>query len=285
MLINRLPREPENKKTTRGKAPHANPVTPTGPATPPRTLKNKRIMSTKINDLGLTRLTLASHAQCHQEVVALIEAVTPEKLHLEALAPQYAAAVTAEQQVVNRPTAYAETAAMQQADHVRDLTISLLFNLVDAYALSPKDAQQKSAHTLVTLLLPYRGIQAHEMHRQTTETSGLITALGEAAPVAALTALGLTALPEALDDANSDFLTAEAQRDKEALRRQPVSQADSKQLRLQADALYHQIVDTVNAYTLIQPTAEITDFVARMNVIVDKYRNVVANQAKKSPKE
>ncbi|MEI3468552.1 MAG: DUF6261 family protein [Bacteroides intestinalis] len=237
-------------------------------------------MATKINNVPLSQLTLASHAQCHQEVTALIESLTAEKLHLETLAPQYAAAVTAEQQVVNRPTAYAETADMQQADHVRDLTLSLLFNLVDAYAGSPKDAQQKSAHTLVSLLLPYRGIQTHEMHRQTTETSGLITALGETSADAALTALGLDDLPEALDTANANFLKAEAQRDKEALRRQPVSQADSKQLRLQADALYRQVVDTVNAYTLIQPSAEITDFVARMNVIVAKYRNVVANQAK-----
>lgn len=190
-------------------------------------------MATKINNVPLSQLTLASHAQCHQEVTALIESLTPEKLHLEALAPQYAAAVTAEQQVVNRPTAYAETADMQQADHVRDLTLSLLFNLVDAYAGSPKDAQQKSAHTLVSLLLPYRGIQTHEMHRQTTETSGLVTALGETS----------------------------------------------------ADALYRQVVDTVNAYTLIQPSAEITDFVARMNVIVAKYRNVVANQAKTKKEE
>lgn len=52
-----------------------------------------------------------------------------------------------------------------------------------------------------------------------------------------------------------------------------------------ADALYHQVVDTVNAYTLIQPAAEITDFVARMNVIVAKYRNVVANQAKTKKEE
>ena len=45
------------------------------------------------------------------------------------------------------------------------------------------------------------------------------------------------------------------------------------------------MVDTVNAYTLIQPSAEITDFVARMNVIVAKYRNVVANQAKTKKEE
>lgn len=240
--------------------------------------------TTKINSIGVTQLTLASHAQFHQEISLLVQSITPEKLHLEALAAPYEAAIATEMEVVNRPTAYAETGEMQAADHERDLTLSLCFNLVDAYAASPDGDEQSAAHTLATLLLPYRSIQSHEMHRETTEVDGLIAALDAPAAIDALKALHIEDMAERLDTVNSRFRALEARRDAEALRRQPVSEAHSKLLRQQTDELYHRIADTTNAYCMIQPTDDLANFAARANVIVAKYKNVIANQGKTKKK-
>ena len=63
-----------------------------------------------------------------------------------------------------------------------------------------------------------------------------------------------------------------------------MKEADTRALRTAADQQYHAMADTVNAYTLVNPTTELTTFVSRMNVLIDKYRTVIANQGK-TPKK
>ena len=241
-------------------------------------------MATKIQNLATTQLTLASHVQFHTEAAALIAEPTAEKLHLTTLYPLYQTAVGAESDVVNRPTAYAETQQMRDADHRRDLAVSLLFNLTGAFALSPLVTHTHAAATLAALISPYRGIQGHEMNRQTTEVDGLTAALAEPAAAAALEALDIEVTAELLAAANTGFKSATAARDTEALRRQPVKEADTKQLRAATDDLYRQLVEQTNAYAIIQPTEDLTAFITRMNVLVAKYKVVIANQGKTTKK-
>jgi len=237
-------------------------------------------MAIKIKNLGTTSLTIAAHAKFHGEVIALINAAT-EILHLEAIHPQYLAAITAEDEVVNRPGVYAETKQMQTADHNRDMGISLTFNLTDAYLRSPLTAQSAAAEQVSVAINPYRNIQSHEMNRETQELEGLITTLSDKSLAEPLKTLGMSGIPEMLTSLNADFTAAIKARDAEALNRQPIKEADTHQLRNATDTLYHQVVDTVNAYALIQPAKEIDAFVQQMNVLVDKYKNVIANQGKR----
>lgn len=238
-------------------------------------------MATKIKTLGITSLTIAAHAKFHGEVLELITIATPEALHLDVLAPAYQDAATAENGVVNRPSAYAETRQMQTADHARDQAVSLLFNLTDAYLRSPKASHADTAEKIAVTVGPYRNIQSHEMNRETQEVSGLIDALADKSMTEPLKSLGMDFIVEMLDELNADFTSAVAARDAEALSRQPVKEADSRQLRSACDDFYHQVVDTVNAYALIQPTKEITAFAEKMNVLTEKYKLVIANQGKK----
>jgi len=191
----------------------------------------------------------------------------------------------AESDVVNRPTAYAETEKMRQADHNRDMVVSLIFNLVDAYCTSTRFIKAKSAKSVQAALSPYRGIQSHEMNRQTTEVEGMIKTLCDTSVQPSMEALGITDTIEELIDANNEFKSNAAQRDAEALRRQPVKEADTKELRSATDELYRKIVEQTNAYAIIQSTADIVSFIDRMNVLVAKYKTVIANQGKKKGEE
>lgn len=242
-------------------------------------------MATKINSINNARLTLASHVQFHTEVVALITEVTYSALHLESIYPIYKIVLKEETSVVNRPTAYVETQQMAEADHTRDLAVSLIFNLTDAFSASPLASHSKAATTIAIAMRPYRSIQSHEMNRQTTEVDGMLKALAETAVAAALTTLKIESTVQILSDANAGFKAATAARDAEALRRQPVKEADTRILRADTDEQYHRVIETVSAYAVIDLTDEISTFIDRMNVLIDKYKLVIANQGKSKKTE
>lgn len=238
-------------------------------------------MAAKIQNIACTQFTLAGHVKFNSEVNALIAEFTPVKLHLETIAPQYNAAVNAENNVVNRPTMYAETQRMHEADHERDLSIALVRNLVNAYAASPIKSHSATAAILVAIIAPYRGMQVHEMNRQTTEVDSMCDALRKPAATAALAALHIEETVAQLDLANSNFKAATAARDAESLRRQHIKDADTRTLRAVTNTLYRQMVEQVNAYAIVQPSDEIVSFIDRMNVLVARYKVVIANQGKK----
>ena len=237
-------------------------------------------MATKINSINNARLPIASHVQFHTEATDLIASATAAALHLDAIYPAYKAAVTAENEVVNRPTTYAETQRIAEADHVRDRTVSLIFNLTYAFAVSPLASQRGAAATVGAAIRPYHGIRDHELNRQTAEVDSMTAALGESAVRTALAILNIGYVTQELVRANDEFKAATAARDAEALRRQPVKEAVTRTLRACTDTQYRRAVEIVNAFAIVAPSAEMTDFIDRMNVLIDKYRFVIANQGK-----
>ena len=54
-----------------------------------------------------------------------------------------------------------------------------------------------------------------------------------------------------------------------------VEDLDSEQVVDQANALYDQIVQTVNAYAIVQPTDELLAFINDLNGIVGIYADIV----------
>ena len=225
-------------------------------------------------------MTIASHVQFHTEATDLIASATAAALHLDAIYPAYKAAVTAENEVVNRPTTFAETQQIAEADRTRDLTISLIFNLTYAFTTSPSATQRAAAATIGAAIRPYRGIRRHELTRQTAEVDSMIAAIGETAVRTALTTLNIGYVVQDLARANADYKAATAARDAEALRRQPIKEAVTRTLRAETDVQYRRIVETVNAYAIVTPDAEIAHFIDRMNVLIDKYKFVIAYQGR-----
>ena len=237
-------------------------------------------MGTKINMFGTTKLTLAAHAQFNELVAGQIAASDLEALHLTVLAPQYLAVVAAEKEAVNRPSAYAETPQMIAVDRLRDLSVSLVFNLIDAYLKSPSTAEQLAAEHLHAVVAPYRGIQKHEYNRQTTEVDGLIASISAAA-IADLTLLSLTSAVEQMDAHNAAFKALLAERTVDVGTRAPVANESTGTLRRTTDTLYRTLVETVNAFAIAIPSAAIETFAVSINALITQYEMVAANQGKK----
>ena len=247
-----------------------------------RFIKKISVMATKINSFGITKLTLAAHAQFHMLISTLITGSDLEALHLTTLAPQYLAATAAEKEIVNRPSAYTETPELIAIDHNRDLAVSLAFNLIDTFMKSPNQADQSAATFMHAIVAPYRDIQGHEYNRETSEITGLIEALS-AAPTDKINLLALSSPIELMDTYNAAFIATKAERYTDIAARTPIAEADTRERRGAADTLYKQIVEQTNAYATIAPTAEITAFISTVNSYVAEYKIIVANQGKQKP--
>jgi hypothetical protein len=236
-------------------------------------------MANQIISFGVTQLTLAAHAQFHGVVCSILAEADLAALHLENLAPQYLVASAAEKEAVNRPDSFSETPQMVEVDRKRDLAVSLTFNLVNAFLRSTNAAEIAAAQRMDAIISPYSAIQAHEYNRETTEIEGLLAALN-AAPPADLNLLGLISPLEQLDTHNAAFKAIKAERSVDVVARGPISETDTRELRATLDTLYRQIVQTVNAFAIAIPSAELDTFAAAINAEIAQYKVVAANQGK-----
>ena len=91
----------------------------------------------------------------------------------------------------------------------------------------------------------------------------------------AVAALGLEAEIDALEAANNAFDEAFEQRTQEAAAHADLSDLDSKELLDDAARIYAEIVQTVNAYAIVQPTDEINAFIQTVNGYVVSFSEII----------
>ena len=242
-------------------------------------------MATKTRDLAVTHLTKGAHCDFHTRVDNLVTATGPEKLHLEALAPDYHAAVKVEASIVNRETTFVATATMKEADQRRDYLLSTFNSVVNAHQWNPIAAKKESYIFLNALLAPYKNIREHEYSRETSEVTGLVEALGADEAMPHVTTLGLTEELAALAQANAAFAMEFDKKVQELAERAPQSDIDTREARQACDTLYYQLCDLVNAYALIQPTDEIIQFINQLNGIIAAFDSIADNTGKKKKEE
>lgn len=231
-------------------------------------------MNDQINKFGLSQLTLGATCDFHTKVNTEIQTATAAALHLEQLAPAYAAAIANLQSVVNRQTAFVSTVSMKETDADRDHLVGVIRSVTNAHDTSPIAAKREAAVLLKAKLAPYAGIGKHEYSKQTAEVKGMIALLKLPENTAAIAALHLDEELEELEKANNAFEQAFTGKIDESAKRQPQSDLDSRALCDQANALYEQITRTVNAYAIVQPTDEIRAFIERMNGVVSVYASI-----------
>ena len=83
--------------------------------------------------------------------------------------------------------------------------------------------------------------------------------------------MGLTEEVEALREANAAFEAKFLEKTEEMSARMVQSDVKSEDAVAEANALYQDIVQTVNAYAIVQPTDEINSFIASVNGLVGTY--------------
>ena len=215
----------------------------------------------------MSRMTIGSCSDFHTKVNDCITATTPAALHITEKATAYSAASELLASIVNRERAFVATATLAEADDVRDRASGVIGQVVNAYLTSPV-AEKKAAATLLDAKMsPYRGIRKHEYTKQTAETRGMLAMLD--AEAEAVAALGLTEEVEAVREANAAFDTEFLKKTEEMSSRMT-----------QSDVKSEDIVQTVNAYAIVQPSDEINTFIASVNGLVGTYSSIAGSASK-----
>lgn len=242
------------------------------------------VMTTQINTLSLSRLTLAAHFQFHKLVNNKIKSYGTVDLHLEQLAPLYAAAVAEERAVIGRPISFAETAQMISINHERNKTVSQAFNLVNTFLKSVIAAEVASARRIHVLLGPYKGIQDHEYYRKTTEIERLFITL-QSASTADISTLALASTIEQMGIKNEAFKKLLRKRSEVISTQTPIRLASSRKLRSATDEIYYKITTTINSFATAMPSPELEAFTTTINSLILQFKHVIsAKHAHKSSK-
>ena len=225
-------------------------------------------MTKQIDSFGMARMSVGACCNFHVKTIQYITDATPAALHIEGKMPGYTSVVTTLSSLVNRQRAYISTGAMKETDLRRDHALGVINNVVCDYQTTPVAEKQAAAKLLYPQLSPYRGIRDHEYNKQTSEIRGMLSLLDQEQNKAAITTLGLNEELEALREANAAFDAIYDQRVDEASVRKELNKIKTSDVIEQANALYLDIVLTVNAYAVIQPTDEINAFIDKMNGLV-----------------
>lgn len=225
-------------------------------------------MAKQIQSFGMTQMTIGACSNFHTTAVKYIAASTPAALHIEDKSPAYSESAVTLASIVNRKRAFVTTPQMRSADKTRDAALGAISSVVNALVTSPVDERRSAAELLSQQLSPYRGIRAHEYNKETAEIRGLLAMLEEDDNAAAVTTLGLQPEVDALSEANAAFEEAFDARNEEVsamVNQKSISSADAV---AEANRLYQEIVQTVNAYAIVQPTEELNAFIDKMNGLV-----------------
>lgn len=242
-------------------------------------------MATQIKSFGMSQMTIGSCSDFHSKVLGFITAATPAALHVENLAADYTKATEALASIVNRQRAFVATANLKSFDKMRDSASGVICNVTGAYLTSPVKEKSEAAHILYPKMSPYLGIRNHEYTKQTAEVKGMLAMLDEPENKAAIATLGLTAEVEALGAANAAFEAAFLGKASEMSDRMVQSDMKSADLVADANTLYGNIIQTVNAYAIVQPSDAITTFITNVNGLVGIYSHIAgsSNQGGTTP--
>lgn len=240
-------------------------------------------MATRMKDFTGSVLTNGSFLQMSNELYKLILKTTPAALKLETLAPQYAAVIARLTPLVSRQTGYAETADVRRTDTNRDaLWRSLYYTLHYLNQLDPSHALYTHVQRLLPVFSPYKGMQEHELSKETTEIDNFLTAIDTDANAAAIEALGLAPIIGALATENDKLKTSATTRTASAATRAAATGTESTdRVRAEVVTVYHNVVARVNAVAELESTPEVVQFISDANAVADHYNTIAANQGKK----
>lgn len=234
-------------------------------------------MITQIRTFGMSQMTIGSCSDFHSKVLGFITSATPAALHVENLTPGYTSAVETLASIVNRQRAFISTASMKEYDKLRDNGAGTISNVVSAFLTSPVEEKSIAAHLLYPQLSPYKGIRNHEYTKQTAEVKGMLVMLDQTENKAAIAKLGLKEEVEALRKANDAFEEAFLSKTTEMSNRMTQSDIKSADAVANVNTLYANIIQTVNAYAIVQPSEAITTFITNINGLVGTYSRIAGS--------
>lgn len=170
------------------------------------------------------------------------------------------------------------TGDLKELDKRRDDAIRGLILVVRGYEYHFEEEYRKAAVVLLRSIRKYAKNVATLSYQEETSTIKNIVSdwLKEEDLTIAVNLLGLTAWQTELSKANDDFdatYVSRSQSDAQKSMQAPVSE-----LRKSVEEAYQTVSDHLTANLIINPSSDLTETVAEVNALVDKYNLVVARR-------
>ena len=234
-----------------------------------------------------SRLTVAAFTNFGESIVAAFQKQGFEKLALQSIGPELQAAVTRLSEFINRQRAYDETPEVVKADANRDALWKAFWNAWSyLMELDPSHPLYAHALTLRSEMTPYKGVDRHEISKETTEINGLLRDLDNDDNGRALQTLGLTNIVSALSVANQEVAALISARDVERGARVAEKGDDTTaSLRKAVTTALGDAFSQVNAAARITPLPEIDAAIQEVCGIIEHYKAVAAQPAHRPGKE
>jgi len=171
------------------------------------------------------------------------------------------------------------TEEIQDADKERDKLFRALAGTCKA-ALNHFDADVRAAAKRLKIVFDtYGDVAKKAFNEETSALYNLLADLKSSVYAGDVATVGLTPWLTPLEESNNAVRNLAAARgDESAARTDLVLQ----EVRTQIDELYNTIIEILNARTILDPNALLTDFIHRWNVDVQKYEDAVDNRYGKS---
>ena len=231
-------------------------------------------------------LTAGAFSQYAERVVGVFTAYGMEDLALTEIGPALIVAQSRFAEFVNRERSYDETPEIAKADANRDALWNAFYHAWHfTMQLDPSHALYKEAEKLRSEMTAYKGVYKHELAKETTELRGLQRELNTERNVAALAALGLTTIADALFAANDAARAAmESRSDERSSRAEEKAAGTTPELRKAVAALLVAETRRVNAVNEIAPSEAASVAIGKVAALVEEYK-LVASQFKGKKKE
>lgn len=229
--------------------------------------------------IELSRLQNAEHLSLMNDVLALlneanIEVLNPLKTQLSEGVKKAEAA-----QVQIRKSEHTE--GLVALDEIRDKLYRGLVLRVQSEELSKLNANQEAAKKIALIINTYGNFVQHNYQKETTEIQNFIADLKSADYTPSVQKIGLTEWVNWLEEANNAFHSRYMER-RDEYAAQPVY--DVKNIRKELDGTFRKIQETANALAILQTSDALKTFIAKVNVSIGKWKELLAQRNGKKDK-
>ncbi|MDR0733599.1 MAG: DUF6261 family protein [Dysgonamonadaceae bacterium] len=232
-------------------------------------------MKNLIVRLDFVLLRNETHVELNENVTGVIEKYTPQTLGIVDLYAVYKPAYATEVSALDAIRKSGYTKEILDQDHRRD---GIYRGFVDGVksALHHFDpAKQAAAERIELVLEHYGNISRKNYDQGTAALDDLIRELSANDYPALLSTLTLTDWLTQLTAENAAFKNLMTERYEEVAQRTPVNMKDA---RTATDKALHAIIYQIEGLALVNGEAQYHDFIAELNAIFKRYKDILAQE-------
>ena len=229
---------------------------------------------TQIESLALSRLLDAPFTGYHMSVFSIIQIFDMSELRIQQLIPVYEQEIQTLDLAMGKSYRKENTQLITKTDALRDRLTNRFFNEAKFLKNSPVESEKEDGTILWNAISQYEGITRYEMNKETVLLKAMFRDLDKTEVLEVVVRYNLQDMVNQIKQYNSEVEALLADR---VAKQSEITKVETLEQRKVVTNVYNDIVKTVNAVAILEPTAAVIDFIQRVNALIEEYRLVIAH--------